>query len=305
MHEVIVIGAGPAGLTSALYLARYCRDVLVLHDNKSRALRIPTTHNAPGFPDGIDGPDLIQRMTDHAETYGARLEEALVTRLSRFEGGYQVFSQGRDWKARAVILATGIGLNEIDLPRETHEQAIKDAVLRYCPICDAYEHRDQNIAILGHDTDGAAEALFMRQYSDQITLLPLHHPELLEDQKAELKRAGIALEQGGLKTIEPTQDSICVTLDNGKRLSFDVIYPALGCRPHTELAAGLGLRHTASGCLPYAHVSGEALEGFFAAGDVIEGLDQISVAIGHGALAATRCHNWLRDQDNHSLQNRD
>ena len=79
--EIIVIGAGPAGLTAALYLARYRRDALVIHDGNSRALRIPKTHNAPGFPDGITGPELIERMTRHATEFGARIEEDEVTCL--------------------------------------------------------------------------------------------------------------------------------------------------------------------------------------------------------------------------------
>lgn len=303
--ETIVIGAGPAGLTAALYLARFHRDVLVLHDNKSRALRIPLTHNAPGFPEGIDGPTLIARMTRHATEYGARIEEARVEQLRRIDQGYELTgADGQAWRCRAVILAGGIFLNEVDLPPEVHEKAIEDAVLRYCPICDAYEHSGHRIGVLGHDTNGAAEALFLRQYTDQITLLPLSHPELLDEQKRELKEAGIALETGGLDRIEPTTDAITVSLDNGRRLTFDVIYPALGCRPRTELTAQLGLCLDSDGCLPYSHVGGGTLAGFFAAGDVVEGLDQISVAMGHGALAATRCHNWLRDQDHHSLQAR-
>lgn len=84
--EVIVIGAGPAGLTAALYLARYRRDVLVVHDGRSRALRIPETHNAPGFPEGIAGPELIARMTPHAAGFGARIEEAEITRMERTKG---------------------------------------------------------------------------------------------------------------------------------------------------------------------------------------------------------------------------
>lgn len=305
--EVLVIGAGPAGLTAALYLARYRRDVIVVHDGKSRALRIPTTHNAPGFPEGIAGPELIDRMVRHAEEFGARIDEADITEIKRIEGGFCLSSaSGLRWDSRAVILASGILLNQVDLPHELHEQAIAWGVLRYCPVCDGYEHRDARIGVIGCDTDGAAEALFLRQYSRDITLMPLKHPELSTEQAGEMEAAGIAVETGALAALEPHDDCMEVHLDGRNRpLSFDVVYPALGCRPRAELAAQLGIALEAEGCVPGSAVKDSGVPGFFAAGDVVEGLDQISVAMGHGALAATNAHNWLRDQDQHSLQAKD
>jgi thioredoxin reductase (NADPH) len=302
--EVIVIGAGPSGLTAALYLARYRRDVLVIHDGNSRALRIPKTHNAPGFPEGITGPDLIERMTRHAAEFGARIEEDEVTGLERAGQGFLLTaSSERQWESRAVILASGIFLNQVDLPHDLHEQAIEWGVLRYCPVCDGYEHSDARIGIIGCDSDGAAEALFLRQYSEDITLMPLSHPELSAEQQAEMEEAGIAVEMGALTALEPREDRMDVRLEGrDASLSFDVIYPALGSRPRAELAAGLGIALKEEGCVPAGSEKDSGIPGFFAAGDVVEGLDQISVAMGHGALAATKAHNWLREQDRHTLQ---
>ncbi|MCK9513978.1 MAG: NAD(P)/FAD-dependent oxidoreductase [Pigmentiphaga sp.] len=302
--EVIVIGAGPSGLTAALYLARYRRDVLVIHDGNSRALRIPKTHNAPGFPEGITGPDLIERMTRHAAEFGARIEEDEVTGLERAGQGFLLTaSSERQWESRAVILASGIFLNQVDLPHDLHEQAIEWGVLRYCPVCDGYEHSDARIGIIGCDSDGAAEALFLRQYSEDITLMPLSHPELSAEQQAEMEEAGIVVEMGALTALEPREDRMDVRLEGrDASLSFDVIYPALGSRPRAELAAGLGIALKEEGCVPAGSEKDSGIPGFFAAGDVVEGLDQISVAMGHGALAATKAHNWLREQDRHTLQ---
>lgn len=302
--EVIVVGAGPGGLTAALYLARYRRDVLVVHDGKSRALRIPKTHNAPGFPDGIQGPELIDRMTRHATEFGARVEEGEITKIERTTNGFRLGTHdGRALESRAVILATGIFLNQVDLPHKVHESAIEAGVLRYCPVCDGYEHSDARIGVIGCDSDGAAEALFLRQYSDDITLMPLSHPELSEEQVAEMVESGIKVENGALLALEPHQDRMDVRLEGRDApLSFDVVYPALGCRPRAELAVQLGVNVEADGCVPAAAVKESGVPGFFAAGDVVEGLDQISVAMGHGAIAATKVHNWLREQDRHTLQ---
>lgn len=303
-HDVVVIGAGPAGLTAGLYLGRYRRDVLIVHDGASRALRIPLTHNAPGFPDGLEGPDLIDRMTRHATDYGAEIEQAEIIAIERLADGFRLTAaDGRAWESRAVILASGIILNQVDLPHDAHEAAIRAGVLRYCPICDGYEHRDSRIGVIGCDSDGAAEALFLRHYSADITLMPLSHPELSQAQAAELAEAGIVVETGALDTLEPEENRMHVRLAGRESpLSFDVVYPALGTRPRTGLAAQLGVNPNEAGCVPMCAIEDSGVPGFFAAGDVVDGLDQISVAMGHGAMAATHAHNWLREQDQHSLQ---
>lgn len=306
--HVVIIGAGPAGLTAALYLARYRRRVIVVHDGTARALRIPTTHNAPGFPEGIAGTDLIARMTEHATEYGAEVREGHVTAIERTGPDTRptftvVLDDGTRIDARGVILATGIDLNQVDLPHDVHEQAIVDDVLRYCPVCDANEHTGRKIAVLGADIRGAAEAMFLRQYSDDVTLLPVWGAELTDKQRRELAESDIRVVEGAVEKLEPQSDAILITVaGHDAPHRFGILYPALGVTPRTELAVGLGLAVDEDGRLgPLTHLKTE-LPGFYAAGDIVEGLDQISVAMGHGAIAATKLHNWLRDCDGHVMQ---
>lgn len=110
------------------------------------------------------------------------------------------------------------------------------------------------------------------------------------------------MERGSLLVLEPGADGIGVRLEGRAPLEFDVIYPALGCRPRSVLAEQLGIGLTGGGCVYAACIADSEVPGVFAAGDVVEGLDQISVAMGHGALAATKAHNWLREQDHDTLQ---
>lgn len=303
LYDCIVVGAGPAGLSAALYLARYRRRTLVLHDDSARALRIPKTHNAPGFADGISGPDLIARMTNHAAEYGAQFDQARVSTAATDGDGFVLSADdGRQWRSRAVILATGINLNQIDLPHDDHEQAIRDNILRYCPVCDAYEHIDKRIGIIGCDESGAAEALFMRRYSRDITLVPRAFADLEADDLQQMRDAGIRVIENPVERYEPGAREMRIWLKGvSEPLSFDVIYPALGVTPRTGLAAQLGIAVDAKGrCQPGA-VFATAVPGAWCAGDIVDGLDQISVAMGHGAIAGTKAHNWLRERDGHTL----
>lgn len=298
MHEpweCVVVGAGPAGLSAALYMARFRRRVLVVHDGKSRALRIPKTHNVPGFPDGVEGSGLIERMGGHARRYGAQVRDAEITAASHDGVFVLETAEGDRIQSQALILATGLYLNEPPLPHAEHEAAIRAGVLRYCPICDGFEHTGQRIAVLGCDTSGAAEALFLRQYSDDVTLLPMDMPELDAEQRQRLAGAGVVVEVRPVARLVPRDDAFEIHLEGASQPQvFGVVYPALGTRQRTELAAMLGLRLDDAGAVDAHAPLGTAVPGLYCAGDIVDGLDQISVAMGHGAVAATRAHNWLR-----------
>ncbi|CAN7577443.1 NAD(P)/FAD-dependent oxidoreductase [Phenylobacterium sp. LjRoot219] len=298
---MLIVGAGPAGLTAAVYLARYRRRVLVVHDEASRAARIPLTRNVPGFPGGVAGPELLQRMRDQAQLYGAEIRRDRIQAL-RQDRGFQALGDEGTYRARSVILATGIALNEIDLPVAVHEEALRLACLRYCPICDGFEATRKAVAVLGSSTHGAREALFLREYTDRVTLLAREACELSDAQRGELAAAGVQVRDAPVVDVRPAATGMQVILADDTRLSFDVLYPALGCEPRSELAAQLGMGLSDAGCIPTDAGQALALPGLYAAGDVVDALDQISVAIGHGAIAATHAHNWLREQDGRMLQ---
>lgn len=303
MWDCIIVGAGPAGLAAALYMGRYRRKVLVVHDGQARALRIPKTHNVPGFPDGISGKELIDRMTAHAHEFGAKFAEANVAEVSMNGSQFVLRSNdGRRWHSRALILATGIVLNQVAIEHDRHEQAIADGILRYCPICDAYEHIDKAIGVIGCDSQGAAEAMFLRRYSSDITLVPNRYADLAPEDLCVLQAAGIKVVERPLASLDPHSAHMDVYLkDSHRPLSFDVVYPALGSQPRTELAEALGVHTDEKGNVAASAPFATATAGLFCAGDIVEGLDQISVAMGHGAIASTKAHNWLRECDGEAI----
>lgn len=297
--DCLIVGAGPGGLSAALYMARFLRRVLVLHDGTSRALRISKTHNVPGFPDGVAGPDLIGRMTEHAMRFGAQVRKAEVVSATRVENGFELETRDGDrFSAPTLILATGLIMNQIALPHDVHEAAMCAGVVRYCPICDGYEHGNDRIAVVGCDEQGAKEALFLRRYSSEITLVPRAFAELDAQERRELERAGITTVEDALDHFEFRDSTMHVYLKGREApLIFDVVYPALGTRQRTQLAQSLGVVLDDQGAVDGRSPYGTTVAGLYCVGDIVDGLDQISVAMGHGAIAATRAHNYLRTME--------
>ena len=301
--DTLVVGSGPGGLTAAMYLARFRRSVRVVHDGRSRALWVPRTRNVPGFPDGITGGELIGRMTDHASRFGSSITEGRVVSIERTGATFRAaLADGARVESRSVILATGVETHLAALDEGDHDAAVRNWVLRYCPICDGFEHRDERIAVLGSDIHGAAEAMFLRQFSRNITLIPKWEVALSEAQRRELADSDVAIVEGRVKRLAASPTDISAQIEGeATPRRFDILYPALGSNPRSELAVALGVVADENDCLPFHSFSEGLLPGLYAAGDVVAGLDQISVATGQGAMAATRLHNWLREIEGHQM----
>lgn len=304
MLDCIIVGGGPAGLTAAIYLARYHRKFALFDGDSGRLAMIPRSHNFPGYPDGVAGCDLLADMRKQAEKYGADLRDLWVDAVEACGdedgGGFLIRAGQEKFRARTVLLATGVVNLRPDMDDETHDKALHAGLLRYCPICDAYEETDSKIAVIGSSDHGVAEALFLRQYSEDITVLALYSSDLDAKDRANLKEAGIGWEKSPIAKIDFLKTKAKVTLEDGNVLDFDTIYPALGSETRNELGKALGVELCDDVCfLTDAHQRTN-VAGVYAAGDACEGLDQISVAMGHGAVAATTIHNDLRDRDGHT-----
>lgn len=296
--DAIVVGAGPAGLTAAIYLARFRRRFVVLHDGRSRARWIPRTHNHPGFPGGVKGTVLLRRMLRQAQGFGADIRDARVEAVTRRRGGgFEVRGEGFALRARTVLLATGVHDNLPPLPGT--KAAIRRSVVRICPICDAFEASGRRIALLGDGEVGAGEARFLRSYSDDVTLLHVGEPEALGGKaRKALAWAGVDLVETALADVSLEHDTVALRQGEGEPRRFDVLYSALGCAPRNDLAEAAGVGTSDLGYLIAGQAHQEtAVPGLYAAGDVVRGLNQISVAQAEAAIAATAMHNWLREQD--------
>lgn len=287
------MGAGPAGLTAALYLARFRRSLAIVDAGSSRASYIPRTRNYPGFPDGISGDELLGRLRAQAERYGATVTPALVERLARDGEDFLATAGAETIRARRVLLATGIVDKEPEIPNL--REAIAQGSIRLCPICDGHEVIDDSIAVYAPPAEGARHAVFMRGFTNDVTLLvPRGAPPADAETLEKLDRWRIRfLDSPVCEISSPGKKRCAVRLENGSRHEFATVYPALGARPRRELAQQLGARCNGEGDIEVDSRQRTSVPGLYAAGDVVAALNQLSVAVGHAAIAATDIHNSL------------
>ena len=293
--DCLIVGGGPAGLTAAIYLARFHLDILVIDAGKSRASWIPCTHNHAGFPDGINGKELLNRMRTQAQKYGAKIVTDRVTKVERDEGtGLFAGTWGSGSEsARTVLLATGVTNRRPPMDEDLHDDALARGLIRYCPICDGYEVTDKKVGVIGSDSHGVAEAVFLRGYTADVTLIaPDTALKLKAEDQEKLKMAKIDCVDGPAQAVAALDKCIVVDTAEG-HYTFDSVYPALGTDTHTQLADMLGARLNEQGCIGVDAHQRTSVEGIYAAGDVVIGLDQISHAMGEGGVAATTIRNDL------------
>jgi thioredoxin reductase (NADPH) len=290
VYDAIIVGGGPAGLTAATYLARFRRRVLVLGAGPSRASWIPESHNTPGFPQGVGGDELLARLVAQATRFGATLRGALVQRLDSAGDGFEIVTPDGRVAAPFVLLATGV-LDRMPA-LEGLDDAIRRSVVRMCPICDAYEAIGQRIAVLSDSPLGDRETAFLRTYSECVTLL-----RLPSDAVTSAPPSGAAYEtlDVALGRLELNDRGVRLTTAGLPDRDFDHLYLALGCTAQSGLALSCGARCDEAGNLVVDAHQQTSVPGLYAAGDVVRGLNQIAVAAGEAAIAATAIHNRLRE----------
>jgi thioredoxin reductase (NADPH) len=293
MDEVLdcaVIGGGPAGLTAAIYLGRSRRSFVVFDAGDSRARWIPTSHNYPGFPEGITGEQLLARLRAQADRYHTRVVASEVTALARDEDGlfHLTTAQGVT-RARRVLLASGVTDNEPEVEDVFH--AVKRGLVRICPICDGYESSGLSIGVIGNCQHAAPEALFLRTYSNRITVLATGGTRA--EDRAKLIAAGIGLMEVPLDGVELEGEHVVCRSTDGAQHRFDIVYAALGVTARSGLAHQVGAELGDDDRLVVDDHMHTSVDGLYAAGDIVRGLNQIAVATSEAAISAIAIHNSL------------
>ncbi|WP_413626369.1 NAD(P)/FAD-dependent oxidoreductase [Luteibacter sp. Lutesp34] len=290
LYDCLVIGAGPAGLTAATYLARYRRRILVVDAGESRARWIPASHNCPGFPFGVEGNEVLARFRAQAESHDVPFVLARVEAIDGQDGHFRATGEGKTWHARNVLLATGVVDRLPDV--EGVEDAIAAGSLRLCAVCDAYEARDEAIGVYAPIAEGLSHAIFLRTFSADVQVLATEASAPSEDQRTRAEEAGVTLHTG-VSDLRFSPEGCLAVLADGATRHLDTVYPVLGSDPGTRLLSPLAPAIDEDGKLHVDASMQTSVSGLFAAGDVVSGLNQISVAVGHAAIAATAIHRRL------------
>jgi thioredoxin reductase (NADPH) len=269
VYDTLIIGGGPGGLTAAIYLRRFMRKLALFDRGNSRAAWIPVSHNYPGFPDGVHGPRLLENLRAQLGRYGGEV------------------------RALTVLLATGIA--DVGLPVERWREAIARGAVRLCPVCDGYDVIDKRIAVVSSETNPIGHAMFMRAFSADVTLFDRSETSILTDEERQrLEAAGVRYVSSMVRDVRMSEAMTPIlNTANGESYEFDVMYPMLGETARSELAVQLGAETADCGDIVVDDHQATSVAGLYAIGDVVVGLNQISVAAGQAAVAATRIHNTL------------
>ena len=298
MHDVIIVGAGPAGLTAAMYCSRGGKKTLILGNVYGSQQSMGGLYeNYPGFPDGIQGIELSEKMLAQAQKFGAENSNRACGEDSAFAGFFPAKTENWQYEAKAIILATGASHRLLGVPGEK-EFATRG--VSYCVHCDGALFRNKAVAVVGYGNGAARAVLYLSNICNKVHLLSPRESLVAESIYLDrIKKLPNYAANFGAEITEilgqETVKSVEFRVGNTPRsLKVDGVFVEMGMKPNTDLAEALGLEMTKGGYVKANRLNQEtSVPGVYAAGDLTGGRMQVATAVGQGASAAISALQYL------------
>jgi thioredoxin reductase (NADPH) len=304
VHEVVIVGSGPAGLTAAVYAGRANLAPIVIEGIGAGGQLMLTTdvENYPGFPDGILGPELMIKFREQAERFGAQFVTADADRVDLSSAPFGVWVGEREYRSRSVIVSTGATARMLGLP---NEQRLLGHGVSTCATCDGFFFREKAIAVVGGGDSAIEEALFLTKFATSVTVVhrrdELRASKIMQDRafanpKIDFAWNAVVDDVVGNGSVESLRMR---NTETGVQSDLDVqgLFVAIGHDPNTGLFRGQ-LDLDDDGYIITAPDSTRAsVEGVYACGDVQDHVyKQAITAAGSGCMAAIEAERWLGEQ---------
>ena len=297
-YDVIILGGGPAGLTAAIYTARFGLKTLIIEGKRlgGRSWGPHKIENYPGFPEGITGAELIERFVEQAKKFGTEFKEETVVGFFPADGNYMVQTRGGFYDAKAVVVATGIQKKQLSIPGEME---YKGRGVSYCAICDAPFFKGKIVAVVGAGQEAVEDALTLTDFAEKVYALPggkgyqegiEELPQLHSHEKIVLIEGADPESIGGNALVEH------ITLKGGEidRLDVDGVFVILETVPTTSILTDAGIGTDARSCILVDKNQATNVEGVFAAGDCVCGGMQVVTAAGEGGMAGLAALRYIK-----------
>lgn len=293
-YEALVIGGGPAGLSAALYLARYNRRTALFDAGQGRSTWHQINHNYLGFPGGVPASKLRLLGREQLREYEHVIcLDHKIDDLARDADGFVARGQAGEWRAPVVVICTGV------VDHYPHFAGWDEYVGRsmfWCITCDGYACRDQRVIVAGNSDDAASETLQLTRFTDKLTLIANSHDWRVSPKfERRLERAGIPIIRDRIESVSGN-DGFCeeLMMTGGERIEFDRIFVVQGATPQSELAQALGVATSDAGYITVDTEQKTNVPGVYAAGDVTRlHSQQISTAVHEGGQAASAANYYL------------
>jgi thioredoxin reductase (NADPH) len=306
VRELIIIGGGPAGYTAALYAARANLEPLVIEGFQwgGQLMITSDVENYPGYVEGVLGPEMMKDFRRQAERFGAEYISDDVTRVDFSERPFRVYVGDEEYRAQAVIVATGANARQLGLESE---RKLQGRGVSYCAVCDAAFFREKDTVVVGGGDSAMEEATFLTKFADKVTVVHRRDDFRASPIMLDRARANDKIEWVTNAVVDEVVGDVGVTgvrvrdvnTDELSELPADGLFVAIGHDPNTELFVGQ-LEMDEHGYLITHDGTATNVEGVFAAGDVVDHTyRQAITAAGMGSMAALDAERWLTSRAGH------